>query len=116
MSTQRPNSGFPMANEAKKRTPLPAAPSRSDSADAARPKSADAAVRSVDPETRPASPAGSPEPQSSPAKMGFATPMLPRSRDGFAGFNTMEGRSPDLTSSVVKGRAADGLLKLMSAA
>ncbi len=41
-----------------------------------------------------------------------ATPILPRSRDGFLHPNGPE--SPrDVTSSVVKGRAADGLLSLM---
>ncbi|KAK0125157.1 hypothetical protein ONS96_009020 [Cadophora gregata f. sp. sojae] len=50
---------------------------------------------------------------------GFATPLLPRQRQGvlnppsLCGSPSWEDRGSDLTSSVVKGRAADGLLSLM---
>lgn len=83
---------------------------------------------------------GAPDSENSPVQSpsrpivrDFATPVLPRSRDGFLNATTedvedMETESPmferrgaavngvqDLTSSVVKGRAADGLLSLMMA-
>ncbi|PVH85089.1 hypothetical protein DL98DRAFT_512024 [Cadophora sp. DSE1049] len=50
---------------------------------------------------------------------GFATPLLHRQRQGvlnrpsLGGSPSWEDRGSDLTSSVVKGRAADGLLSLM---
>ncbi|KAH7360496.1 hypothetical protein BKA65DRAFT_533786 [Rhexocercosporidium sp. MPI-PUGE-AT-0058] len=50
---------------------------------------------------------------------GFATPLLPRQRQGvlnppsLGGSPSWEDRGSDLNSSVVKGRAADGLLCLM---
>jgi len=50
---------------------------------------------------------------------GFATPLLSRQRMGvlnppaLGGSPSWEDRGSDLTSSVVKGRAADGLLSLM---
>ncbi len=50
-----------------------------------------------------------------PTREDFATPLLPRQREGL--LNPPSLGSPtwgsDLTSSVVKGRAADGLLSLM---
>jgi hypothetical protein len=49
---------------------------------------------------------------------GFATPLLPRQRQTMLNPLTLgspiwEDRRSELTSSVVKGRAADGLLSLM---
>ncbi|KAF4625360.1 hypothetical protein G7Y89_g12804 [Cudoniella acicularis] len=46
---------------------------------------------------------------------GFATPLLPRQREGLLNPPNLGSASlsSDLTSSVVKGRAADGLLSLM---
>jgi hypothetical protein len=47
----------------------------------------------------------------------FSTPILPRQRAGLINPPFLGGRDEDmerdLTSSVVKGRAADGLLQLM---
>lgn len=45
----------------------------------------------------------------------FATPILPRSRDGYSLLNSRGSPEPgpEVTSSVVKGRAANGLLSLM---
>lgn len=46
----------------------------------------------------------------------FATPILPRSRDGYSCIHNSRGSpepGPEVTSSVVKGRAADGLLSLI---
>lgn len=107
---------------ARKRTPLPAAKGSHDGSSesgAGRPRSADAVLEAGH-DDRDARYCHSPETvrgleqKSSPAKVmeGFATPMLPRSRDFDAG-DSAGLWTPDLTSSVVKGRAADGLLKLM---
>jgi hypothetical protein len=45
----------------------------------------------------------------------FATPILPRSRDGYSLLDSRGSPEPDpeVTSSVVKGRAANDLLSLM---
>ncbi|KAG4432425.1 hypothetical protein IFR05_012083 [Cadophora sp. M221] len=54
-----------------------------------------------------------------PTREGLATPLLPRQRQGvlnppsLGGSPSWEDRGSDVTSSVVKGRAADGLLSLM---
>lgn len=50
-----------------------------------------------------------------PRRSDFATPILPRSRDGYSHVNSRGSPEPgpEVTSSVVKGRAADGLLSLM---
>jgi hypothetical protein len=68
----------------------------------------------------PRPPPMSPAPSHDPAQRhpDFATPILPRSRDGYAHHSRGSPGRPDtpevtLTSSVVKGRAADGLLSLM---
>ncbi|CZT49249.1 uncharacterized protein RSE6_10063 [Rhynchosporium secalis] len=53
------------------------------------------------------------------SRAGFATPLLPRQQQGLlnppslGGSPSWEERGNELTSSVVKGRAADGLLSLM---
>jgi len=52
----------------------------------------------------------------SPRCSDFATPILPRSRGGYSRVRNSRGSpepGPEVTSSVVKGRAADGLLSLM---
>lgn len=46
----------------------------------------------------------------------FATPILPQSREGYSLVHDSRGSpepGPEVTSSIVKGRAADGLLSLM---
>jgi hypothetical protein len=53
-----------------------------------------------------------------PRRTDLATPVLPRSRDGYSRVQDSRGSpepGPEVTSSVVKGRAADGLLSLMGA-
>lgn len=67
----------------------------------------------------------SPPPRHEETHREFATPVLPRSRNGLShlGAHAQDdspefqrmGYAQDLTSSVVKGRAADGLLSLMGA-
>lgn len=102
------------------RTPLPAATCAVEPTVRTRPQSADALLKAVTSDGRhktvafsSSSPVRSQEPKNSPAKM-LNTPMLPRT-SGVGG----RGRNPEtdaqLTSSVVKGRAADGLLRLMGA-
>lgn len=50
-----------------------------------------------------------------PRGIDFATPILPRSRNGYSLLNSRGSPEPgpEVTSSIVKGRAADGLLSLM---
>lgn len=61
------------------------------------------------------SPGRSPLHAHNPRHSDFATPILPRSRDGYSHVNSRGSPEPgpEATSSVVKGRAADGLLSLM---